>query len=220
MSSETLFVQEYAQEKRKITDIEQLVLALEKGSLSVDAATVACELQGTLGRLNSLDRMVLLGSKSRQEDYKRKVLFLRSSYEHAKSGLDKYMKKQSSKASPYAYQRDTLLQGSRDPAIVASGGGGGGDFDVEQAEAASLNRSTRMVYSYIESAQESMAELHSQGSRLKGVQRKVLDIMGYLGLSDTIMKNANRRDAVDRIIVYGGMLFTLLLIFVIWKYFR
>jgi Golgi SNAP receptor complex protein 2 len=217
MSTETLFVQEYAQEKRKITDIEQLVLALEKGSLSVDAATVASELQGTLGRLNNLDKMVLQESKSRQEDYKRKVLFLRSSYEHAKSGLHKYMKKQSSKVSPYAYQRDTLLQGSRDPSIVANGGG---DFDVEQAETASLNRSTRMVNSYIESAQESMAELYSQGNRLKGVQRKVLDIMGYLGLSDTIMKNANRRDSVDRIIVYGGMLFTLLLIFVIWKYFR
>ncbi len=220
MSSETLFVQEYAQEKRKITDIEQLVLALEKGSLGVDAATVASELQGTLGRLNNLDKMVLQESKSRQEDYKRKVLFLRSSYEHAKSGLDKYLKKKSSKVSPYAYQRDTLFQGSRDPTIVANGGGGGGDFDVEQAETASLNRSNRMVNSYIESAQESMAELYSQGNRLKGVQRKVLDIMGYLGLSDAIMKNANRRDAVDRIIVYGGMLFTLLLIFVIWKYFR
>lgn len=212
--SETLFVQEYAQEKRKISEIEQHVLALERGNSQADATAVSAELQSALVRLNNLDKLVLQESKSRQDDYKRKVLFLRSSYEHAKWGLDKYIKKQSAKASPYLTQREGLFQGGRDPAVK------GDNFDVEQAEADSLNRSTRMVNEYVESAKESMAELYSQRGRLKGVQRKVLDIMGYLGLSDTIMKNANRRDAVDKIIVYGGMIFTLLLIFVIWKYFR
>lgn len=201
------------EQKLKLTQIEHQIRELERGGggsnsqTVIDASAVAAELEDLRIRLNSLF------TESHRDDYKRRVQHLKSLYEHAKSGLDKYISKKNKKATPYLDQRDQLLHGSANPAMNPN-------LDIEQAEASSLSRSNRMVNDYIASGQESLAELVNQGGRLKGVERKVLDIMVYLGLSDSIMKSVNRRDAADKLIVYGGMIFILALIFIIYKYFH
>lgn len=43
--------------------------------------------------------------------------------------------------------------------------------------------------------------------RLKTAQRKLFDVLNTLGLSESVMRLAERRQHLDRILVYGGMLF-------------
>lgn len=52
----------------------------------------------------------------------------------------------------------------------------------------------------------------------QAAQRKVFDIVNYLGLSTTIMNVVERREVVDKYIVYGGMVGITTLLFLIWWY--
>jgi golgi SNAP receptor complex member 2 len=101
-----------------------------------------------------------------------------------------------------------------------SSGGGDVNVDLELAEGESLDRSSSMVQGYLTAGQETLHELLSQKDRLKGVQRRVLDIMGYLGVSASIMKAVERREAVDKWIVYGGMMIVSAITFSLWWYLR
>ncbi len=205
------------EEKRKILEIEDQILELERGNTSVDIANLSFELQSIQIRLNHLDQLVLQESKSHKDDYRRRVTHLKELYNHAKAGLDNYTKKRSRK-NPYynsfENQKSALFEGGKEENVDSS------NIDIEQAEAASVYRSTRLVNDYIASGQETLSELISQRDRLKGVQRKVLDILGYLGLSNRLMKGAERRDQVDRLIVFGGMVVVLIVLVVVIKFFH
>ena len=54
--------------------------------------------------------------------------------------------------------------------------------------------------------------------RLKGAQRRALDVLHTLGLSDTVMRLIERRQSRDKLITYGGM--GLVTIVTLWLLFR
>ena len=62
--------------------------------------------------------------------------------------------------------------------------------------------------------------LSPQRSTLKGVQRKVLDMAQTLGLSNDVLRMMERRQFWDKVILYGGMLMTLALIWFVFRYMR
>lgn len=64
-----------------------------------------------------------------------------------------------------------------------------------------------------------LENLKSQRLTLKGAQRKILDLANTLGLSNTVMRLIERRTYQDKFILYGGMIVTLIIMFLIWKYF-
>jgi len=63
-----------------------------------------------------------------------------------------------------------------------------------------------------------LSNLRDQRSTLKGVQRKMLDLMTTLGLSNTVLRFIDRRTHQDKFILFGGMLLTCVIMFLIWKY--
>jgi Golgi SNAP receptor complex protein 2 len=73
-----------------------------------------------------------------------------------------------------------------------------------------------MVGEYMQTGQETLMELMSQRERLKGVQRHVFDMLNYLGVSNSVLKTVERREVLDRIIVFGGMLIVSLLVLAVW----
>ena len=46
----------------------------------------------------------------------------------------------------------------------------------------------------------------------QSAQRKMLDVLNSVGLSDRLLRLVDRRQRMDKWIVYGGMLFTVLLL--------
>lgn len=64
-----------------------------------------------------------------------------------------------------------------------------------------------------------LSNLREQRITLKGAKKKMLDIANVLGLSNTVLRLIERRTAQDKVILYGGMIVTLIIMFLIWKYF-
>ncbi len=47
---------------------------------------------------------------------------------------------------------------------------------------------------------------------LQATHRKVLDVLNRVGLSDSLLRLADRRQRMDKLIVYGGMLLVVLVV--------
>ncbi|KAF2077346.1 hypothetical protein CYY_001349 [Polysphondylium violaceum] len=62
--------------------------------------------------------------------------------------------------------------------------------------------------------------LVGQNSKLKNVHKKIYDMANTLGLSRTIIQKIKRRQYQDKVIVYTGMVIVLIIIFVLWYFFR
>uniref|UniRef100_A0A061SM55 V-snare-domain-containing protein n=2 Tax=Tetraselmis sp. GSL018 TaxID=582737 RepID=A0A061SM55_9CHLO len=65
-----------------------------------------------------------------------------------------------------------------------------------------------------------LTDMAAQRERLKATKRKVLDVLSSVGLSDSLLRMIDRRQRLDMIIVYGGMLLTLLLLIGLWWVFK
>jgi Golgi SNAP receptor complex protein 2 len=198
--------------KQQIHDIEISANQLEHGSpdsilenqLTARLSEIGCQLV-------ELDQLVLLEPKARRDDFRRRVQHLKSSYFHIKASFEHGLRRMN--VGVLNAQKEKLFEGANSANYSS-------DISLEMAESGSLSRSSLKMNEYLAVGQETLSELLSQRDRLKSIQRKVFDILGYLGVSSSLMRAVERRDYVDQIIVYGGMiLITLLLVFV-WLYYR
>ena len=64
-----------------------------------------------------------------------------------------------------------------------------------------------------------LSNLREQRVTLKGAHKKILDIANTLGLSNTVLRLIERRTTQDKFILYGGMILSVIIMFLIWKYF-
>ena len=197
------------EEKRRLHDLEIQFNEVEKGSSYSHINDVSLGLTEMCMRFDQLDKLVISEPKDRREDFKRRIMHLRNSHQHIKVSLDSWIRRNSQ------YNFDAQKKDLFGAADVENGT----MRDSITAENSSLGHSSRMMNDYIASGQETLGNLLSQRERMKSIQRKVFDILNCLGLSNTIIKNVERRDSVDKWIVYGGMLLILVLIaFLCYRY--
>lgn len=64
-----------------------------------------------------------------------------------------------------------------------------------------------------------LESLRDQRSTLKGAQKRILDIANTLGLSNTVLRLIERRAYQDKFVLFGGMLFTMIVIVIVIMYF-
>ena len=64
------------------------------------------------------------------------------------------------------------------------------------------------------------SSLSSQRDKLKGAHKRVLDIANSLGVSDNVLRMIEKREFFDKLIVYGGIVVTLLIFFGLLYLFR
>jgi len=89
--------------------------------------------------------------------------------------------------------------------------------DAYAEEGASVSRSTAAAQGIVANATAQLGMLREQRETLKNAQRAALDVLNRLGVSQSLMRAVERRDAQDRILVFGGMALTgLILYFCIW----
>jgi len=196
------------EEKRRLHELELQFNEVERGSHTVHASDVQMGLDEMVNRLDELERLIQNEPMKRREDCKRRLLHLRSSHAHIKSSLESLVRR--SHAFNFEAQKKSLFSGADLE--------GGTISHAEVAENSSLTSSSRMMNQYIAIGQETLGNLIGQKERLKSVHRKVHDILNYLGLSNTIMRTVERRDAVDKWIVFGGMALIILLLVLVYCY--
>jgi len=202
----------FPEEKRRLESIEAQLLELERCSgnhPTLQVSDVGLGLQEMSSRLDELDRLAQREhDRVRKEDFRRRVQHLRTAYAHIRSSYEGLLRRRE-QDHHHLQQRQSLFAGARGQEIADN-------FDVELAESSSLSRSSRMVGEYMQTGQETLMELMSQRERLKGVQRHVFDMLNYLGVSNSLLKTVERREVLDRIIVFGGMLLVSLLVLAVW----
>ena len=64
-----------------------------------------------------------------------------------------------------------------------------------------------------------LGALGEQKERLKGAQHKMLDLLNSIGVSASLLRVIDRRQRMDAMLVYGGMVFTVLLLLFVWMFF-
>ncbi len=201
-----------AKEKQRLHELEQQVIELDKGSaIQPDALTIS--LKEVSSKFDEIEELIKRESKQNREDYRRLLERVRSNHRNANDLLQNYYQRH-----PYLYSKSQLFNGK--VGNLHQRVNLEDDMALELAENGSLSRSSRMVNDYINVGRETLDELVNQRERLKGIQRRAFDILNYLGLSNTIMKNVELRDWVDKWIVYIGMAFIVALMFVVWWFVR
>ncbi len=83
-----------------------------------------------------------------------------------------------------------------------------------------LRRSTRRMDEIGSVGASVLQSLSEQRELLHGTRRKVSDIFDILGLSNSILRIADRKNYVDGWIVAGGILATLFVVWFVWYYYR
>lgn len=197
------------EEKRKLHELEQQLIELERGNAIIHASDIYMGLNEVTRRLDHLDSLVLKEPKTKRDDFRRRVQHLRTTYSHIRGSLDNLVRRKD-RSNYDSNKRDLFAEANRN--IEA------GDIEAEIAENGSLNRTGKMLNEYIAIGQETMSNLGSQKERLKGIQRKAFDILNSLGIANTLMKVVEGRDKVDKWIVYGGMALILVIIVLVWVY--
>lgn len=80
------------------------------------------------------------------------------------------------------------------------------------------NTSSRLD-EYISIGMSTISDLKNQKNALKSTQRRLLDATASLGISQSLMRLINQRSNQERAIFYGGVILTLVVIIVLWRYF-
>jgi len=122
--------------------------------------------------------------------------------------------------------RDQLLamKFTTNEAAAKSGGGDGAASTAVLIHAAldhneRLGRSSRAVDDLLGQGSVMLESLRNQRDMIKGFRTKMMDIASVLGMSGTVMRLIERRQEGDKYVLFGGMIFTCLIMFLVIRYF-
>lgn len=114
-------------------------------------------------------------------------------------------------------QRQELLQRRKNIGAGARFGDPEGNIDAELQAKERIRRSKQVAEEAYQTGVSALAAMAQQRDLLKSAHRKVLDVLNTVGMSDSVLRIAERRISVDKMIAYGGMLLITLVI-IIWLY--
>tara|TARA_B100001540_G_scaffold315174_1_gene341794 strand:+ start:13761 stop:14156 length:396 start_codon:yes stop_codon:yes gene_type:complete len=91
-----------------------------------------------------------------------------------------------------------------------------GEYDAESGSMKSARRSGMMVDELLETGANVLGNLTEQSATLRNAKRKMLTLLDKMGVSASLLRVIDRRQRLDAILVYGGMVFTIVFVFIIW----
>ena len=110
----------------------------------------------------------------------------------------------------------------RDALLTRRNGGGEHAINIEAfaKHTQQLSDVSGQVDDHLNSAYASLHALQSQRDALKGVQKKVRDVAATLGLSNSVLRAIESRQFWDQVLLLGGMVLTLALLWFCYRYMR
>lgn len=91
-----------------------------------------------------------------------------------------------------------------------------GEYDAEAGSMKSVRRSTSMVDELLETGANVLGNLGEQSATLRRAKRKMMTLLDNMGVSESLLRVIDRRQRLDAILVYGGMFFTVVIVFIVW----
>lgn len=111
-----------------------------------------------------------------------------------------------------------LLQRKFTPSNVDSNGATHINLDHSLQYSQQLDSVHARIDGILDQTRATFSNLRLQGVNLKNVQKKMISLGNTLGLSSTVIHSIERRTASDWWLLFGGMVVTLIIMFVLYKW--
>eukprot|EP00243_Klebsormidium_subtile_P004543 TRINITY_DN1858_c0_g1_i2.p1 TRINITY_DN1858_c0_g1~~TRINITY_DN1858_c0_g1_i2.p1 ORF type:complete len:229 (+),score=19.11 TRINITY_DN1858_c0_g1_i2:106-792(+) len=156
-----------------------------------------------------------IAQRKDKDIWKRKVEGIAEETDSLRGALDKYLSREHRRQAEAKDRAELMKRGTaEDGKRVMS------DFDAEAQAMASVNTSNKVLEDMFSAATGVLESYAMQRDRLKNAQRKALDVINTLGLSGTVLRRIDRRQLTDKWVSYVGMLVTILVVVVVWRWTR
>ncbi|KAM7526211.1 hypothetical protein LguiA_016113 [Lonicera macranthoides] len=192
---------------------------LEFSSSSLDSPELSFSVQRDISQIQSLcsdmDRLWRsVPAKSQRDLWKRKVEQVAEEADSLKESLDRYFQRHQRRMQEVQERAELLGRANGDSSHVLR------IFDEEAQAMQSARNSSRMLEEATATGVAILSKYSEQRDRLKRAQRKALDVLNTLGLSNSVLRLIERRNRIDKWIKYAGMVFTIVILFVFWRWTR
>jgi Golgi SNAP receptor complex protein 2 len=207
----TSIVELFPKSRKLAYDSRQLLCQLQNGQISASELFLSVE---ELGRqLDIMEGMLPRETPAQRQVWTMKLKELREEGASVRR-QGEYYNRIVMQQTKYEKERQDLLALRR--RRKGSSSGTTEDMNNLAEESNSWVSSHTMVSEIIGSGQASLSSLVEQRQRLKGIKRVVFQITNKLGLSNSLMRIVERRDATDAYLVIGGMILTLIVLYLCW----
>lgn len=163
--------------------------------------------------MDIMDDLVLRETPAQREVWKRKILELRENIKSLRRLGEDHDRKMNANLR-HQRERDELLR--RRKQRTTHSNIDEKDMSNLADEAQSLQQSQFIVSDLIGSGEASLNALIDQRQKLGAVTRALMNIGNLLGLSQSTMRIIERRDITDAYLVFGGMIVTCIVLYLVW----
>ncbi|KAL6005175.1 Membrin-11 [Asimina triloba] len=184
---------------------------------AVDSPDLAFALKKDISQIQALcvemDRMWRsVASKPQRDLWKRKVERVAEEVDSLKESLDKHLLRKQKRMLEAKERAELLDRANGENAHVLR------IFDEEAQALQSAKNSSLMLEEAYNTGIAVLTKYAEQRERLKRAQRKALDILNAVGLSNYVLKLIERRHRVDKWIAYAGMITTIIVVYAFWRW--
>jgi len=206
----------YHQTNKMVQDVQNQLGRLERAGSPEENHQLELELQTRIDQIvSNCERLELLVNKeppSRRATAKLRVDQLKYDCQHLQAAKRNVQHRRYQKEEEER-ERELLMSrtfGANDDTSIT--------IDGALQHNASLQSASHGMDEMLNTGSNILLNLRDQRGTLKTVQRKVLDMMTTLGLSNTVMRLIDRRTHQDKFVLFGGMILTCIIMFLVWKY--
>ena len=197
----------HANARKLVLTVNEQLQALESGQdTSVGLQSLISQNLNALAReVQELEGLLAAVAPGSRGLWRKKITQLTDESASLRHALGKYASSRSAQQRELE-EREALLAGGR--------GGGEHAIDINgfaAHESRRLHESDSAIDGLTGNATAVLDQLGQQRGALKGVHKRVLDLATTLGVSNSVMKMIERRQFLDKLLVYGGMLAVLAL---------
>ena len=201
----------HADARRLLFALDNDLTTLETGQNSSleHQAKISQTLHKLQNFIHNIETQLHTQPHARRNIWARKINDLKSQQESHRAAFAKFTTQARSRQIE-AEERSALLDRRNQAAHLA----------ISMEEGLGLGSAHTQIDALTGNAMAALAALGEQRSSLKGVERKVLDGATKLGLSGSVLRMIERRHFWDKVLVYSGMLLTIVLIWFMFVHLR
>lgn len=211
----TSIVELFPKSRKLAYDSRQQLSQIQNGT--VHPSELFLSIEELTRQLSIMDALLLRETPAQREMWRRKIYDLQQDAESIRRQGEYYSRVTSAGLRQQRESEELMALRRRRR---------GGNNDDNNAHAATMNdlseesdswgQSHSMMGDLLASGQASLSGLVEQRQRLKGVKRVLLDIGNKIGVSNSLMRVVERRDVTDAYFVFGGILVTLIIMYLCW----
>ncbi|XP_059646485.1 membrin-11-like [Cornus florida] len=188
-------------------------------SNALDSPELSSAVKRDIGQIQSLcvemDRLWRsVAAKPQRDLWKRKVEQVAEEADSLKESLDKFFLRNQRRMQEARERAELLGRANGESSHVLR------IFDDEAQAMQSARNSSRMLEESHATGVAILAQYATQRDRLKRAQRKALDVLNTVGLSNSVLRLIERRNRVDQWIKYAGMVVTIIILIAFWRWTR